>query len=219
LLTLSCPVKSAKIFYTLNGKYPDEKSEVYSKPLTFKTTTTLKAFAVAPGLDKSFVIGAKFMKIPEKRKISLLTKYSGQYSAGGELALIDFIRGGESFKTGGWQGYEGTDVEALVDLGVLKNICELSLGCYQNQGDWIFMPMEVKFATSADNKNFTELPTVKNQVSEKINGTVIRDFTVKFNGKPVRYIKVHAVNRGNCPAWHPGAGKKAWIFVDEIVIK
>ena len=218
-LALSCPLKSAKIYYTLNGKDPDEKSEVYSKPLTLKTVTTLKAFAVADGLDKSFVIEAKFMKIPDNRKITLFTKYSGQYSAGGDLALIDFIRGGDSFKTGGWQGYEGADLEALVDLGVLKNIHELALGCFQNQGDWIFMPLEVKFATSADNKNFTELPPVKNQVSERTNGTVIKDFTVKFSGRSARYIRVQAVNRGSCPAWHPGAGKKAWIFVDEISIK
>ncbi len=216
---LTCPVKGAKIYYTLDGKDPDEKYGIYSKPLTVKTTTSLKAFAVAPGLEKSFMTGAQFIKIPDHRKITLHTKYSGQYSAGGDIALIDFIRGGDNFNTGGWQGYEGSDVEAVVDLQTLKNIHELSLGCYQDQGSWIFMPLEVKFAVSADNKNFIELPAVKNKVSERTNGTVIRDFSVKLNQKPVRYIRVQAVNRGSCPAWHPGAGKKAWVFVDEIVIK
>ena len=81
------------------------------------------------------------------------------------------------------------------------------------------MPLEVKFAVSADNKSFTELPSVKNTVGERTNGPVVKDFTVKLNGKSARYIRVQAVNRVNCPAWHPGAGKKAWVFVDEIVIK
>jgi len=28
-----------------------------------------------------------------------------------------------------------------------------------------------------------------------------------------------AKNRGVCPAWHPGAGQKAWLFVDEIAVE
>ncbi len=219
ILALSCPLSGAKIYYTLDGKEPDISSALYTKPVCIKKTTTLKAFASAPGLEKSFTITADFLTIPVNRKITLFTKYAGQYSAGGDLSLIDFIRGGDNFKTGGWQGYEGCDVSAVVDLGSVQPLHELSLGCYQEQGAWIFMPLAVKFAISPDNKNYTWLPPVKNTVDERANGTIIRDFTAKLDGKHARYIKVQAVNRGNCPAWHPGAGNKAWIFVDEISIK
>jgi len=34
-----------------------------------------------------------------------------------------------------------------------------------------------------------------------------------------RYIRIHAHNRGVCPAWHPGAGEKAWIFLDELGVQ
>ena len=219
ILVLSCPLQGSKIYYSLDGKEPDEKSAIYSKPICINKTTKLKAFSIAHGLEKSFTIEATFIKIPDNRKITLLTKYAGQYSAGGDLALIDFIRGGDSFKTGGWQGYEGSDVDAVVDLGSAQHLHGLSLGCYQDQGSWIFMPLEVKFAVSADNKSFTELPSVKNTVGERTNGPVVKDFTVKLNGKSARYIRVQAVNSVNCPALHPGSGKKAWVFVDEIVIK
>ncbi|MCX6285781.1 MAG: GH92 family glycosyl hydrolase [Bacteroidetes bacterium] len=219
ILLLSCPLTGAKIYYTLNGKDPDEKSAIYSRPLYITKTTKLKAFALAPGLEKSFTIEASFMKIPKNRKITLFTKYAGQYSAGGDLALIDFIRGGDSFKTGAWQGYEGTDVCVVVDLGSVQPLHELSLGCLQDQEAWIFMPLEVGFAVSTDNINFKTLPSVKNTVDEKLSGAVIRDYTVKPHGVSARYVKVLAVNRGNCPVWHPGTGKKAWVFVDEIIIK
>ena len=35
----------------------------------------------------------------------------------------------------------------------------------------------------------------------------------------LRYVRVTARNVGVCPAWHPGAGGKAWMFSDEIVIE
>jgi len=219
VLSLSCPVKTAKIYYTLNGKDPDERSMIYTRPLCITKSAVLKAFALAPGMDKSFSIEAVYTKIPFNRKITLLTKYANQYPAAGDDALIDLIRGGDSFKTGAWQGYEGNDMEAIVDLGSMQRVHDLSLGCYQDQGSWIFMPLQVKFSVSPDNKTFTDIPPVKNTVSEKANGPVIMNFSVKPGMKPLRYIKVQAVNRGNCPAWHAGAGKKAWIFVDEIVIR
>jgi hypothetical protein len=59
---------------------------------------------------------------------------------------------------------------------------------------------------------------VKNTIDEHADGPLIKDFTVEVRGKPARYIKVKAINRGECPPWHPGSGKKAWLFADEIVI-
>jgi len=35
----------------------------------------------------------------------------------------------------------------------------------------------------------------------------------------VRYVRVKAENISVCPEWHPGAGGKAWLFIDEIVVK
>jgi hypothetical protein len=42
---------------------------------------------------------------------------------------------------------------------------------------------------------------------------------VSLKGVKTRYIRVVATNRGVCPAWHAGAGAKAWLFVDEIGIE
>ena len=59
---------------------------------------------------------------------------------------------------------------------------------------------------------------IKNNVSAKDTEVQIQNFTLNFSTK-ARYIKVIAKNMGICPGWHWGAGKKAWIFADEIVIK
>jgi hypothetical protein len=34
-----------------------------------------------------------------------------------------------------------------------------------------------------------------------------------------RFIKVKAINYGTLPEWHQGAGYKAFIFVDEIMVE
>jgi hypothetical protein len=38
-------------------------------------------------------------------------------------------------------------------------------------------------------------------------------------GTRARYVKVRATNAGPLPGWHPGAGGKAWIFADELVVR
>ena len=40
-----------------------------------------------------------------------------------------------------------------------------------------------------------------------------------MNKANARYIKVKATNIGECPEWHKGAGGKAWLFVDEIIVE
>ena len=48
---------------------------------------------------------------------------------------------------------------------------------------------------------------------------LVRDYTLPFVHTDARYIKVVARNVGVCPSWHSGAGDKAWLFVDEIIVQ
>ena len=216
---LSCAMYGVEIHYTLDGSEPNLRSSVYLRPFILRKSTTLRAFAVTRELQKSQQMDAQFIKIPKNRKIFLKTSYAGQYAAGGDLALIDFLVGGDNFRTGAWQGYEGVDINAVVDLGAIQPIKKLSLGCIQDQDAWIFMPSEVTWWISDDGENFTQLSTVSNDVDEHYAGTITKNFSISQKNMKARYVKVLARNRGVCPPWHPGAGSKAWIFADEIIIE
>ena len=133
--------------------------------------------------------------------------------------MIDFIRGGEDFRTGSWQGYEGVDVDVVIDFGTFETITKLSAGFLQDQGSWIFMPEEVSYSISLDGKSFSPVGIVKNMVSEKEAGTLVREFELKMDPQVAGFLHVVAKSRKNCPEWHPGAGKKAWIFCDEITVE
>ena len=208
-----------KIYYTLDGSKPDKSVDLYKKPFTLKKTATLKAVAYRPTDDSySSIIGVDFTKMPKNRKITLKTKYANQYSAGGDGALIDFIRGTKDFRTGAWQGYEGVDIDATVDLGSIQLIHKIEMGFLQDNNAWIFFPEQVDFYVSMNGKDFQKTATVKNDVSPKEPGTILKTFTAELSTK-VQYVRVVAKNIGICPQWHKGAGNKAWIFADEIVVE
>jgi predicted alpha-1,2-mannosidase len=218
-LRLTVPLKDEKIFFTLDGSEPTKSSTVYEKSVLLDKSTTLKAIAALGGSAESFVITSVFHKIPKNRRITLKTKYSPQYTAGGDNALIDFERGSDDFRTGAWQGYEGVDIEAIIDLGDRQDIHSLSAGFLQDEKSWIFFPLEVSFFISDDGKNFRDAAILKNDIPDNREGSVTKNFSINLTGTHARFVKMLAKNRGICPPWHPGAGSKAWIFADEIIIE
>lgn len=179
----------------------------------------VSAIASLPGKIPSHSIIANFFRIPENRSVTLNTEYANQYSAGGDHALIDFLRGGNDFRTGRWQGYHQVDLDAVVELDKEQPVSRISIGFLQDQNSWIFMPLEVTFQVSLDGENFTTVGTEQNIISDRRDGTVLHDFSTSAIRQRAKYIRVIARNRGICPPWHPGAGEKAWIFADEIVIE
>lgn len=209
--------KNAEIFYTIDGSDPDEKSTRFSTPVKINKTTQIKAISVVNGV-KSAVICSDFSKMPENMSIELLTKYENQYAAGGNDALIDCLRGGSDFKTGRWQGYEGVNVEAIVDLGSVKGFKKLGMGFLQDQNSWIFMPEQVDFYFGIDKSELIKAGTVTNDILPEIEGIIIKEFYLYKHNK-ARYIKIVAKNRKTCPERHKGAGNPAWIFTDEIIIE
>ena len=217
-IVLGSLTSDADIHFSLDGGEPTIHSPLYEQPIPLNASATLKAFAVKEGRDPSFMMTALFTKITHNRKITLNTAYSSQYSAGGDIALIDTIRGTEDFRTGTWQGYHGVDIDAVVDLGKRERIREIVIGFLQNQNSWIFMPIEVEYALSDDGKNFRVVGTLQNEISPEREGAIQKDFGLSFPPTRARFVRVKARNRGVCPPWHNGAGNKAWIFADEILI-
>ena len=209
----------ANIHFTLDGSEPTVQSPVYEHPIRLNRSATIKAFASKEGREPSFVMTARFTKIAHDLTIELNTAYSTQYSAGGDLALIDTIRGADDFRTGTWQGYHGVDLDAVVDLGKRKNIRRVETGFLQDQNSWIFMPVEVEYAVSNDGKNFRVVGTLPNDIPPDKEDTIRKDFSLSFQPVKARFVRIRATNRKVCPPWHPGSGNKAWIFVDEIVIE
>jgi predicted alpha-1,2-mannosidase len=202
-------------YYSINGSNNKEMKD----RLIIDTTSIFQAHSL--NVDSRMTskdLTSFFSEISDGYAITIKNAYAPQYSAGGARALIDHIEGGEDFRTGAWQGYEGVDLEANVDMGIAKNISNISIRFIQDQGAWIFMPLKVDFYYSQDGKDYIFAGKSPNTVDETTSGSVVSTFKIKLKPTSARYIKIVAQNRGVCPEWHPGAGNRCWIFADEIHI-
>jgi predicted alpha-1,2-mannosidase len=214
---------SLTIHYTTDGSEPTLKSPQFSTPVTINETATLKARSIDREGRAGSVVTAKFHRIPHEWSLQLFSRYSSQYTAGGDFALIDGIRGTTNWSGGGWQGYQGRDFVAVIDLGSVQAVSKFGAGFLQDVGSWIWLPRRVEFEVSLDGKNFTPVVSVPNEIPDgRTNGAgtgvVMKDFVGSATTQ-ARYVRVRAANYGRIPEWHPGSGGASWIFIDEIFVE
>jgi alpha-mannosidase len=209
----------ADIRYTLDGSAPTMDSPLYAEPLYVDKDTTVKAIALAKHKHESVISAAHYYTAYLVKGIQYLSAYSPEYPGGGDNALIDSRRGSASFMSKAWQGFEGNDLEAILDLGEKKKISQVTLGCMSANVSWIFLPTAIEVAVSDDGKQFRPAASQTYGIPDENQETAIRDLPVTLKEADARYIRVKARNVGILPAWHRGSGGKAWLFVDEIIVE
>lgn len=150
--------------------------------------------------------------------VTLAFPYADQYSAGGKDALTDGKWGSTNHMDGCWQGFEGSDLEATIDLGREVAVRSIRAGFLQNNNSWIFLPSSVEFSLSTDGRNFKTVTTFQNPEPASMQPALSKTFFKEVENLPARIIRVRAKNVGVCPKWHPGNGNKAWLFADEIQV-
>ena len=118
-----------------------------------------------------------------------------------------------------WLAYIQRDFEAVIDLGSVIPIQQLGLVCMQQVFHGMYLPTEVEFAVSEDNLTFSPAGTAKHEVAPAVAGPFSKAVLTKTpDGTRGRYLRVHAHNRAVIPAGLEGAGGKAWLMVDEILV-
>lgn len=188
------------------------------RTVVIKESSLLQAYSIDKLGNRSYTIEGCFTRFQPDKSITIKSVYSTQYTGGGSNALIDGIRGEKNFRLGGWQGYQGQDFEAIIDLGKVRPITKLAAGFLQDASPWIWLPKYVEYWTSVDGQNYSLLTTVKHDVPATQMEVAIANFEAKADIQ-VRYIKVFAKGFGTIPSWHPGAGNPSWLFADEIVVE
>lgn len=209
-----------RVFYFLgNIEQSTIAFQEYSKPFYIHSTKKIQAYAY-DGKNKSDTISGLFFKRPNNWKIQFKSKYNPQYTAGGDLGIIDGINGDENWRKGEWQGYQGQDFEAVIDLGKEQPISTFSAEFLQDSRSWILMPTKVEFYTSIDNKNFNLVASIDNTIKPDDNNSQVKKFNSTLSKSVTsRFVKVKAFNFGKLPDGHQGAGEDAFIFIDEIRIE
>ncbi len=152
-----------------------------------------------------------------------------QYSAGGLGALVDEIQGSIEWRAGGWMGFYDQDFSAVIDMGSVKSVSEVSARFLQDSRAWILCPRHFSVMTSTDGVKYTSwAQEVALKDDWQNNETRIDQVTIahtdgKAGVKPIkaRYVKVVADKYGKLPEGHLGYpyNGSGYIFMDEIQIR
>jgi alpha-L-fucosidase len=215
---LSSDSKNSTIFYTLNGSEPTLTSQRYTRPIDLTRSTQMKSVASLSGKLAAESSEARFTKCLKVKSVVFEMPCSAKYPGRGDTTIINGRRGSLDFQDKEWLGFNGDDVIATIDLGESKSIHKIAIGFLQQQGSWIFLPPEVKFFASDDGTNWKTVGNQGNALTQT-ESVVVRDFSCAIKNVSARFVKVAAKNVGTCPPWHPGAGNKAWLFVDEVIVE
>ena len=145
--------------------------------------------------------------------------YSQWYTAGGDNGLVDGLKGSSDFRDGRWQGFWGSDFEAIIELQQETQVQEVEASFYQYVNAWIFAPTQVQVFTSNDGVKWKLQQTAETTLDQKQRGKMIDKTVLEFETEIVKWVKLKAKNFGKVPDWHEAAGADAWVFIDEISVR
>lgn len=171
-----------------------------------------------PGNGSPIVRKLQFNKATGKH-ITIAQKPAEKYSGDGAFTLVNGVineRGlsdSESFL-----GFEGSDMEAVIDLGSLQKINSVTVFTFSQPGSWIYHPNEIVVSLSVDGKHFTEAKNFSGSTERQQDRFVTFELSQNDKQKQIRYVKVFVKNYGLIPSGQPGAGHRAWLFIDEIQV-
>lgn len=216
--SLSHPIRSTEIRYTLDGSLPDSiSSPVYKDPIVLSTSTPIRARAFAAG----WIGSADTKELLIKKGITptafnLVTPPNPKYAAKGAASLFDGVKAKANHTTGDWLGFSENPLDITLTLGsVQPKLLEVSF--LLHEGAYIFPPqsLEVWIGNKGIWKKVTSPPQANsNKIEEARFGLV----SIPLPAGQMDQIRLKAQPIAKLPTWHPGAGAKGWIFVDEILV-
>ena len=212
-VTLNKGVKDLKLFYQIN----QEETVLYDSTFIISESANIKTWAVKNNVSYGDSLQIELYKHKGLgAKISDLNTYGKTYDGGGSNAIVNGLRGGLNFRDGHWQGYFGTDFEATITFDSIQRIDSVISSFYQYNLSWIFMPKQILVYTSVDGDNYYKRAKLSPSISVKQEGQFFEEYVLTFPEVEAKHVKIKALNYGVCPDWHPAAGSKSWLFVDEV---
>ncbi len=213
-------VPDVLVRFTTDGTEPGPASSVYDDTTTFDAGTVIARAFVGerPMLEVRRL--AFTSHLARGRPVTLGAPPAARYAGTGPRTLTDGLSGSLDFTDGLWQGWQGPDVEAVVDLGAVMPIATIEGSFLQNTRSWILLPRAMSVFLSDDGIAWRSAGEATHDVpAERLEPQRARLAVALAPGSRARFVKMVAANAGPLPAWHAGAGRQSWIFVDEIIIR
>ena len=211
---------NAPVYYTLDGTEPTETSLTYTQPFTIEgKTTTIKAKAIRNGRESHITESTIEYNLATMRPITLKSTPDAGYTYKGAQTLVDGLTGDDNYRSGRYIGFYGQNFDAVIDLQEEREFSSVSIGTYLVPGDYIFGLTGIEVYGSEDGQKFRKIASKAIPTLEKgSKNNVLTRNDITFDKTKARYVRIVGKNTPVLPQWHPGAGRKTFLFLDEITI-
>lgn len=154
------------------------------------------------------------------RPITLATEPAKSYTFKGASILNDGLYGDGNYRSGRYLGFYGTDMDATIDLMNEQTVSSAFISTYLVPGDYIFGLAGMEVYASTNGKDFKKVASQSLPILEKgSKNNVSKCDSMSFEPVQARYIRLVGKCTPTLPKWHKGAGKTAYLFIDEIGVK
>ncbi len=142
---------------------------------------------------------------------------SEKYSKGDISYLSNGVQGASDYKVH-WLAWEAQDFSLVLDLSSLQTVDSILISSLYDPKSWIFHPKALVCSVSKDGKKYD---AIGKQFVEGDQRTepVTRTFIFTASKQAIRFIRFDIQGTKANPRWHPSAGGKSWVFMDEIVVR
>ncbi len=223
-LSLEFDLEGAKINYTTTGGLPSDSTPVYEKPFVMTASGAVRARAAHPDFIPSRMEELELVQVlhsPDSLSLRTApdTLYAGKK---GGATLFDLQKAGRDLKDGRWLGFRGDTVviEVFFKQGVeCKRVIVSHL---LDPGAWIFPPKRIEVLGASGAKGWLPMGVWTARPKTAWEARQARyDFYQRVVLRPAKAerLQIRIIPFGPLPDGHPGAGKPAWLFLDEIVFQ
>lgn len=220
-VSMDCYLTDGEIRYTTDGSEPTARSKRYQKPFEVRTVQTIKARVFAQGKAYETVSRTIAAHKALDAKVTYLQPYHPKYPASGDGAMTDGVFAPLNAQAPLWHGYQGNDLDLVIDLGQVEPIRRVSLAFLQSLTAWVMPPKKLEIYVSEEGENYEAAGHI--DYGEARQGVGEYDyiripFEIDKIGKKARFIRIHAQHPVTLPSWHRVQGE-SWLFIDEIVVE
>lgn len=203
--------------YTLDGSPVGSNSSVYKGPLALSQSATVSAKAFHPDFEDSpqVSIAVRSLKYNQPLSITNATpRPAPQYTGAGLSALTDRQKGALNFAATpkAWLGWETDTLRMQLNAPEAGKANMLVFSLLDNAGAWIMPPAVVKIYDAGE-----QIGQIETARPEPGGPTQYHFLEVPLKPWSSDTLEVLVLAR-QLPDWHDGAGRPAWIFLDEILL-
>lgn len=206
--------KGAKIFYTIDGTEPTEKSLQYLGAFTLNKTTTVKAAAFSKN-GKSGIAVLEYARLENISSIELKSLPPKEYKVKNIYEVLDGKPGSNNLKDGSWLAAEGVDLEVIVSFKEITAVSGVELNFAQNADEGIYFPDGVDIFVTPDGKSFFRAGFVAGDQLTSSEKFKVQNFDIPTRTAVTKGIKIVAKNSKS----GPGSDKISKVLLNKIKFK